>query len=46
VFEHDVPASEREPGADLRQELDLLRREPRKECRMVGIEESSTGVGA
>src|SRR3712207_6976092 len=39
LFRSDVPARERELGADLRQVLDLLRREPGKERRMVGVEE-------
>src|SRR5207247_3628361 len=39
VLEHDVPARERELGADLRQVLDLLWREPGQERRMVGVEE-------
>src|SRR5262249_22807927 len=39
VLEHDVPAREHELRADLRQEVDLLRREPRKERRIVGVEE-------
>jgi hypothetical protein len=39
MLEHDVPAGERQLGADLREILDLGGRQPREERRIVGIQE-------
>jgi len=46
VLENEVPPRERQLGADLRQVLDLVGRQPGEERRIVGIQEVLYRIGA